>query len=151
MATFDRELAIRRADAEFLALGHPFVDALLEYVGTYDFGGLCAIRQIREPQRSGQAGYFFLFVVRERIAREDADECLFRFEPVFVTSVGQIDQESLGPAMSEEAVQGSSPPSELPDPDAAFRAARSHLEEKARIWEWVDDIEFLAMSFVQFI
>ena len=35
-ATFNRQLAIRRTDAEFLALGHPFVDAMLSYAGSYD-------------------------------------------------------------------------------------------------------------------
>jgi SNF2 family DNA or RNA helicase len=32
-ATFNRQLAIRRTDAEFLALGHPFIDAMLSFAG----------------------------------------------------------------------------------------------------------------------
>jgi superfamily II DNA or RNA helicase len=150
VATFERELAIRRTDAEFLALGHPFVDALLEYVGSYDFGGLCAIRYIRDLKRAGQSGYLFVFVVRQRIAREDSDECLFRFEPVFVRADGQIDEEAIGSAVTQESVQGGPPPARLPDSEDAFRTARKYLEEKAGIWEWVDDVEFLAMSWVQF-
>jgi len=33
--TFDREVAIKRSDAEFMALGHNFVDAMLTYVDTF--------------------------------------------------------------------------------------------------------------------
>jgi hypothetical protein len=70
-ATFDRELAIRRSEMDFLALGHPFIDAAISYVGSYDFGGITAIRHISEPQLAGQSGYLFLFVVRQRVGRED--------------------------------------------------------------------------------
>ena len=66
-ATFDRELAIQRPDAEFLALGHPFVDAMLQYAGSYDFGGLTAVRHITEPKLAGRSGFLFVFVVRQRI------------------------------------------------------------------------------------
>ncbi len=76
-ATFDREGAIQRSDVEFLALGHPFVDAMLACVGSYDFGGLTAVRHISEPSLAGRAGHLFLFIVRRRIAHEDGDECLF--------------------------------------------------------------------------
>ena len=54
-ATFERETAIRRPDAEFLALGHPFVDAILAHAGGHDFGGLTAIRPIAEPKWPGAA------------------------------------------------------------------------------------------------
>jgi RNA polymerase recycling family protein len=77
-ATFDRKTAIERPDADFLALGHPFVDAMLEYLGSYDFGGLTAQRAIKEPKLAGRAGYLFVFVKRERITREGDDECLFQ-------------------------------------------------------------------------
>ena len=56
---------------DFLALGHPFIDAAISYVGSYDFGGITAIRHISEPQLAGQSGYLFLFVVRQRVGRED--------------------------------------------------------------------------------
>src|SRR5207247_11261216 len=52
-ATFDRELAIRRTDADFLALGHPFVASMLGYVGSYDFGGLAEVRPIAAKALAG--------------------------------------------------------------------------------------------------
>ncbi|MGH9761988.1 MAG: helicase-related protein, partial [Blastocatellia bacterium] len=59
-ATFERELAIKRNDAEFLALGHLFVDSMLAYVGSYDFGGLAAIRRISAPKLAGRSGFLFV-------------------------------------------------------------------------------------------
>jgi hypothetical protein len=38
----------------------------------------------------------------------------------------------------------------VPDPDSAFRVARQHLEEKATVWDWADDVEFLGLSWVMF-
>lgn len=69
-----------------IALGHPFVDAMPSYVGSYDFGGLTANRSISAPEFSGRGGFLFMFIVRQRITREDGDECLFHHEPVFVTA-----------------------------------------------------------------
>jgi Helicase conserved C-terminal domain len=142
-ATFDRELAIHRPDAEFL-------DAMLQYAGSYDFGGLTAVRTITEPKLAGRSGFLFVFVVRQRIAREDSDECLFRFEPVFVTGDGRIDEEAVWPAVAGEA--DAAAPSAEPVPDAAhaFDAARRRLEETAGVWDWADDVEFLGLSWVVF-
>ena len=98
-ATFDRDLAISRNDAEFLALGHPFIDAMMAYVGSYDFGGLTAIREIKAPEMVGIEGYLFIFVIRRRIAREDGDEYLFELAPVFSTAEGKIDETALSYAM----------------------------------------------------
>jgi hypothetical protein len=146
-ATFDRDLAIRRTDAEFLALGHPFVDAMLAYLGSYDFGGLAACRRVKSREFSGQSGYLFLFVVRQRITHEHGDECLFKFSPVFVTTDGRIDDEAISEAVpvSGEDAHG---PSELTDPIAAFQAAKQHLEAGADLWE--DDVEFIGVSWTVF-
>jgi SNF2 family DNA or RNA helicase len=149
-ATFDRDLAIQRPDADFLALGHPFVDAMLGHVGSYDFGGLTGARRIKAPDLTGRSGFLFAFVVRQRITREDGDECLFQFEPVFATADGRIDEEAATPATTGDS-DGTAPPTDgVPDPEIAFRAARRHLEEKAGVWDWADDVEFLGLSWVMF-
>ncbi len=148
-ATFDRELAIHRPDAEFLALGHPFVDAMLQYAGSYDFGGLTAVRHVTAPKLAGRSGFLFVFVVRQRIAREDSDECLFRFEPVFVAADGRIDEDAVWPAVAGEA-DAAAPTEAVPDAGAAFEAARRRLEETAEVWDWTDDVEFLGLSWVVF-
>jgi len=148
-ATFDRDLAIRRNDAEFLALGHPFIDAMMAYVGSYDFGGLTAVREIKAPEMVGIEGYLFIFVIRRRIAREDGDEYLFELAPVFSTAEGKIDEAALSYAMriATGSDMGSVSP---PDPNIAFLSAKKHLEKKANLWDWEEDIEFIGMSWVVF-
>lgn len=149
-ATFDRELAIKRNDAQFLAIGHPFVDAMLSYIGSYDFGGLTAWRRIREPKLAGRSGFLFVFVVRERVSREDGDECLFRFEPVFVDSAGVVDEEAVVPAVTlaaDESFDSLEAPKEL---EASFSKAQNHLQQKLGLWDWNDDVESIGVSFVSF-
>jgi len=147
--TFDRELAIRRTDAEFMALGHPFIDAMLAYVGSYDFGGLTAIREISAPEIAGIEGFLFIFVIRRRIAREDGDEYLFELAPVFSTTEGKVDEAALGFAMRYTTGSGASA-ANPPDPGVAFKAVRKHLEQKAGIWDWDEDVEFIGLSWVVF-
>ena len=149
-ATFDRELAIQRPDAEFLALGHPLVDAMLQHAGSYDFGGLTAVRHVAAPELSGRSGFLFVFVVRQRITREDGDECLFRFEPVFVNADGRIDDGAVWPAVAGEADAATPSAEPIPDPSRAFAAARRRLEETAGVWDWADDVAFLGLSWVVF-
>ena len=38
--TFDRSAAIRSSEIEFMAIGHPFTNAVLKRCGSGDFGGL---------------------------------------------------------------------------------------------------------------
>ncbi len=149
-ATFERTLAIERPDVEFLALGHPFVDAMLSYVGSYDFGGLTAVRRVASRELAGMHGFLFVFVVRQRITRDEGDECLFQFQPVFVTADGQIHPEALSASVALPSVEDSLAISNMPDPASAFRIARSHLEENVGLWDWEDDIEFLCLSWVEF-
>lgn len=149
-ATFDRELAIKRSDAEFLALGHPFVNAMLAYVGSYDFGGLATARRVRHPPLAGRSGWLFAFVLRQRISREIDDECLFRFEPVFVESTGQVDQAAALAAVNAEAANeaAASTPGDI---DRAFEIAKELLEGLDSVWDWQDDVEFLGASWVEFV
>lgn len=147
--TFDRELAIRRTDAEFMAIGHPFIDAMLAYVGSYDFGGLTAIREINAPEIAGIEGFLFIFVIRRRIARGDGDEYLFELAPVFSTAEGKVDETALGFAMGYTTNPGASSV-DPPDPDIAFKAAKKYLEQKAGIWDWDEDVEFIGLSWVVF-
>jgi len=148
--TFDRELAIKRSDAQFMAIGHPFIDAMLSYIGSYDFSGLTAVRQIKEPSLAGRCGYLFGFVVRKRVAREDGDECLFQFVPVFVSKDGQIDESALSAAVTKEAVDGSQPQVSPSDPAAIYEIAKRHLEQSLNLWDWDDEVECVGMSWTVF-
>ena len=150
-ATFDREVAIKRTEAEFLAVGHPFVDAVLAYAGSYDFGGLTAVRRIDAQKLAGRCGFLFVFVVRQRITREDGDECLFQFEPVFITRDGRVDIEALAAAVTGSSIEERGAETQAPDPRIAFTAAQRNIEQRVRLWDWTDDVEFLAMSWVEFV
>jgi ERCC4-related helicase/HKD family nuclease len=149
-ATFDRELAIKRSEVQFMAIGHPFVDATLSYVGSYDFGGLTAIRQINDPSLAGRSGFLFAFVLRKRVTREDSDECLFEFVPVFVSAEGKVEESALAAAVTKEAVQVSPSKISPPDPSAAFEIAKKHVDEKLNLWDWIEEMEFLGLSWVEF-
>ncbi|MFC1903116.1 hypothetical protein ACFLX4_03510, partial [Chloroflexota bacterium] len=148
-ATFDRELAIRRTDAEFMALGHPFIDTMLAYVGSYDFGGLTAIREIKAPEMAGVDGFLFIFVIRHRMAREDGDEYLFELASVFSTAEGKVEETALDFAVRYTTGSGASAVNP-PDPSVAFQAVKKHLEQKAGIWDWDEDVEFIGLSWVVF-
>ena len=148
-ATFDRELAIKRTDADFLALRHPFIDAMLAYVGSYDFGGLTAVRSVADSKLAGLCGFLFVFVRRERISREDGDECLFHFEPVFATADGEIRDDAVEVAVSKGSAQLATD-RQPPDAERAFRAARAYLEQQSNVWDWEDDIEFLGLAWTVF-
>jgi len=148
--TFSRQLAIKRTDAEFLALGHPFVDAILSYGGSYDFGGLTAIRHIQSPGLAGRSGFLFVFVVRQRITRDGGDECLFQFQPVFIAPDGNVDNQLLEPAVHGISLEDIGMKCTPPDASISFQAAKIHVEGKAGLWDWIDDVEFLGLSWVEF-
>jgi hypothetical protein len=133
-----------------MAIGHPFVDVMLEYVGSYDFGGLTAIRQISSSELAGQSGYLFIFVVRQRITREDGDECLFRFCPVFVDADGRVNEKALEAAIAGHALDNSDTSFHPADPAEFFEIAKAWLESSIDIWDWIDDVEFVSLSWTFF-
>ncbi len=149
-ATFNRQLAIKRTDAEFMALGHPFIDAMLSYAGSYDFGGLAAIRHIQSPRFASRSGFLFVFIVRQRITRDGGDECLFQFQPVFVSHDGDVDNELIEPAITEISLENIGTKCTPPNATVAFETAKAHVENKVGLWDWIDDVEFLGLSWVEF-
>jgi len=112
---------------------------------------LTAIRQIADPKLAGRSGFLFLFVVRQHIAHETGDECLFQFRPVFVGADGQIDADAVGPAVARSASDEAAPSGDIPNPESAFQIAKEHLEREADLWDWSDNVEFLGLSWVIFV
>ena len=104
-----------------------------------------------KPAQGGKAGFLFAFVVRQRVTREDGDECLFDFVPVFVSADCEVDVTAVASAVSGTAVESQQPTPPPPDPTEPFQAARLSLEEKHKIWDWNDDVEFLGLSWVVFL
>jgi superfamily II DNA or RNA helicase len=155
--TFDRSSAIRNAQAEFFALGHPFVDAMIQQIGDHDFGGHTAVRFIKVPglrAEEAQAGYQFNFVVRGRVQREDGDEYIFSFHTVVVSSNGLPDvRMASGAAKLYSSDESPSTNAErllagldsLPIQDA-YQTARAEIERTAQFWDWDEDVELVGLA-----
>ena len=162
MATFDRPTAIQNAQAEFLAIGHPFVDAMLRYIGEYEFGGQTAVRVIRTRDvTSGEslAGYQFNFTVRRRVAREDGDEYLFDLNTIVVNAEGGVDEKLSGGAAKEYSCEDGDDSNgaaalkglERLSIDQAFEIAKAQLQERTRLWDWDEDVDLIGVAKVVFL
>lgn len=160
--TFDRAAAIRNAQAEFFAIGHPFVDAMLRHVGNYNFGGHTAMRVINMRDSETDevaAGFQFNFTVRRRVSREDGDEHLFDFHTVLVRSDGTIDGKLADlAARSYSLDEGSDQPIsaalkklESFGVDTAFESARTYLEKRTKLWDWDEEVDLIGAAKVIFV
>jgi hypothetical protein len=156
-ATFDRSTAIRDSQAEFLALGHPFIDAMLRRVGDYSFGGHNAVRVIRANglgSGAPQAGYQFNFMVRSRVQRDDGDEYLFDLHTVVVLPDGSIDAKLSVLAASSYSENDSPTPQieralaslDTLEVEEAFNHAKNHVEQNAQLWDWDEDVELIGVA-----
>ncbi|MGA2771937.1 MAG: helicase-related protein [Bryobacteraceae bacterium] len=155
--TFDRGVAIRNPQAEFFALGHPLVDAMLQQVGDYSSGGHTAVRVIEAPElQPGEVrtGLQFNFIVRSRVQREDGDEYLFDFHAIVVRADGAVDDQLALWAASRYSKEG--PPSPQTQRlardleglqfDRAYELARQQLEAQVRLWDWEEDVELIGVA-----
>ena len=89
--TFDRAAAIRDSELEFMAIGHPFTNAVLKHCGSVGFGGLASSKVIKHtPVMSGN-GVFFNFTIKITKAAPGGESVFFEFVPVFVR-----DDETVG-------------------------------------------------------
>jgi superfamily II DNA or RNA helicase len=156
--TFDRAVAIRNPQAEFMANGHPFIETMIRYIGNYDFGGHTATRLIRvrdSELETTTAGFQFNFTVRKRVAREDGDEHLFDWHTVVVGSDGKIDENLAALAAKEYSLIGYelTPPisaaldklnsAEL---EKAFMSAKPYLEQRTKLWDWDEEVNLIGVA-----
>jgi len=157
MVTFDRSVAIKNAQAQFFALGHPFVDATLQNVGDYSFGGHSAVRLIEVSNvdlREARTGFQFNFIVRSRVEREDGNEYLFDLYTVVVRPDGVVDEQLASWAASEYSKEGPFPPQaqrQLRDLESlpleeAYRIAKHNLEGRVRLWDWDEDVDLIGVA-----
>ena len=155
--TFDRATAIKNSQAEFFALGHPFVDAMLRQVGDYSFGGHTTVRVIEgaglKPGEA-KAGYQFNFMVRSRVQREDGEEYLFDSHTIVIDADGSADETLSGWAASSYSREGAVPRYadellsnlESLDVERAYGLARAALESKVRLWDWDEDVDLIGLA-----
>lgn len=162
-ATFERAAAIRNPQAEFLAIGHPFVDAMIRRIGEYDFGGHTATRFIKLPDSgpdSIAAGFQFNFTVRRRVARADGDEHLFDWHTVVVLCDGNVDETLAALAAKEYSLAGYEPTpfvsaaldrltsAEL---EKASFSARAYLEQRTQLWDWDEEVDLIGVAKIVFV
>lgn len=162
-ATFDRAAAIRNPQAEFLAIGHPFVDAMIRHIGDYGFGGHTATRVIKVSDSELEnvtTGFQFNFTVRRRVTREDGDEHLFDWHTVIVRSDGKVDENLAALATREYSLTGYEPTPPVSAAldglnstklDHAFVSARAHLEQRTKLWDWDEEVDLIGIAKVVFL
>ncbi len=63
---------------------------------------------------------------------------------------GKVDERAVAAAVTKDA-QSDGAAEPAGDAEAAFKVAKEHLEEKAELWDWADDVEFLGASWVVFV
>lgn len=153
--TFDRGKAIRDSGTEFFAIGHSFVDAMMRYVGDYDFGGHTAMRVVVTPGIAAPVAAFqFNFVVRRRVQREDGTEYLFHLNTVAVRANGGVDEE-LG-ALAQSTYSAEATASEAARAalcaldelglDQAYASAKKILENRIELWDWEEDVDLVGVA-----
>ncbi len=91
--TFDRKKAGDQPELELLALGHPFIDKMVNSCGTVDFGGYATTRIIKNKKFSGTKGIQFNYVVSHRIERGEKEEYLFDMYTIFIDESYQINDD----------------------------------------------------------
>ena len=87
---FDRAAAIRNSDVEFMAIGHPFTNAVLKYCGSSDFGGLASSRAVRRSSLLSSNSTLFNFTVKVSKETHEDENIFFEFIPVLVHDDGTI-------------------------------------------------------------
>ena len=147
--TFERDTAMKRSDIDFFAIGHPFVDNMLSYIGSYDFGGLNAKREIRDRNLAGTGGFQFDFIIKKAVAQELGDEYLFVFHSVFLDDKGSINSKALKSAIENKSETVETFQEKLQIRDK-FEKVREYLENKVDIWDWEEEVDLINVARVDF-
>jgi hypothetical protein len=129
VVTFDHSVALEREEVEFLAFGHPLVDALIGYVREAAYEGITSHRTILTDEIDPAEGWFFVYILEFGGLRATRE-----LLPVFVRADGTPDP-SLAQWLLNRAMTGRreefGPPPALPPRDGAFGAAVQIAESEA--------------------
>lgn len=147
--TFERDIAMKRSDIDFFALGHPFVDSMLSYIGSYDFGGLNSKRIIKDQKLAETAGFQFNFIVKKRITQELGDEYLFAFHSVFIDDKGNVTPE-ISKTLIETKSEAVETYKEKLQVEDKIQKVKKYLEESADIWDWEEEVDLINAARVEF-
>ncbi|MBU4272369.1 MAG: DEAD/DEAH box helicase family protein [Planctomycetes bacterium] len=124
--TFDRAIAIRNSEAEFMAIGHPFTNAVLKRCGSFDFGGLASSKAVRRSPLVSGNGALFNFTVKVTKAVADGESVFFEFIPAFVRDDGTVEPKAADAIVSAPAEAN------MPSKETALLANAESLFEKAK-------------------
>ena len=143
--TFDRTTAIRNSETEFMAIGHPFTNAVLRYCGSADFGGLAGGQVIERPQSLSGSGALFHFTVKMTKEISGEESLFFEFVPVFVYDDGTVAPKEAVQAIVSELAKARTPSRPMRSPvrvaEELFEKAKDQaLEEYAQYDLWDDDV-----------
>lgn len=127
--TFDRKVAIRNSDMEFMALGHPFTNVALKYCGSADFGGLAGAKTVRcsSPSLSGN-GTLFNFTVKVSKETQEGESVFFQFISTFVHDTGRVASRE-----TTQAIVSALPEAKMPSKQTVLPVENAQaLFEKAK-------------------
>jgi len=147
--TFSRELAMKRSDLDFFAIGHPFINSMLSYLGSYEFGGLNSKRTIKNRDLAGTKGFQFNFIVKKRITQQLGDEYLFTFHSIFLDDNDDINLNALKASL-EDRSDFLQPSNEKINVDDRFERVKHHLEKDIEIWDWEEEVDLINIARVVF-
>jgi len=153
--TFDRAVAIRHSETEFMALGHPFTDAVIQRCGSVDFGGFAGCWSVENQALAGISGVLFIFVVKITKAATTAsgENVFFELAPVFVQSDGIVNNEAAEAALActaqakenQRSVEGQNNLEGLYE-----RAKEEVLNRHSESQVWEEDVFCLNAAWVAF-
>lgn len=143
--TFDRAAAIRNSDVEFMAIGHPFTNAVLNHYGSVDFSGMASLKTIRRSSLLYGNGILFNFTVKVSKETQEDESVFFEFIPVFVRDDGMVSKEettqTIVSALAEAKIRSKKETLPLEDAEALFEKARDQaLTQCAQYQPWEDDV-----------
>ena len=143
--TFDRAAAIRNSEAEFMAIGHPFTDAMLKYCGSVDFGGLACSKVVRHSSLLSGNGTLFNFTVKVSEETQDGENIFFEFIPVFVHDDGTVGSkettQEIVSALAEVKITSKKKALPLEGAEALFEKAKDQVFTQCAQYDpWDDDI-----------
>ncbi len=155
--TFSREKASKVGYLDFIAFGHPVMEAIVEVAGDYDFGGLSAMRTITSETLKGFEGIQFNFVVKRVQILKDDEEVSFEIVPIMLDTQYRYNHSASEEALLRYGSARKTPSDQLEfaqsmDIQKAYEIARKQLEELlGSSMPWEEDITLLNVAWVAFV
>ncbi|MDP8206171.1 MAG: DEAD/DEAH box helicase [Candidatus Electryonea clarkiae] len=152
--TFNRTKAIRHSEYEFMALGHPFTNAVIQYCGSVDFNGFSAYKKLKNLELSGVSGVLFNFTIKITKKSVSGETVFFEVDSIFVKKNGVINEIAKDAAINSESDVAGDSESVLSlnlDANSLYDIAfQKVLENYAEYQVWEEDIQSLCNAVIEF-